>query len=98
MKKRKFYTHKDRNGGHPSLIYYADHKNDTYKAVCFTSASGKGRKQLRHSINPKTADKTYVMNQPVVSDHKTFKYNKKLKGFRVRRADKKLVDSIKQKK
>lgn len=90
--------HKDRNGGYPSLIYYANHKNDTYKAVCFTSSLGKKRKQLKHSINPKTAEKTYVLNQPVVKSHKSFKYKRKLKGFRVRQADKKMVNSIKQKK
>lgn len=98
MKLNRFYIHHDRNGGHPSLVYARDINDDKYKAVCFTSKDGKGRTKLKYSINLKTRDKTYVINNPVVAGHRGFGWKHELKGYYVRRDDRPLIESIKKKK
>lgn len=94
MKLNRFYIHRDANGGHPSLIYARNINNDKYKAVCFTSKPGKGRTKLKHSINSKTRDVSYVHNNPVESSHRHFK----LKECSIKKDDKPLIESIKKKK
>lgn len=98
MKLNRFYTHRDANGGHPSLIYARDINNDKYKAVCFTSKDGKGRTKLKHSINSKTREVTYVHNSPIEKSHNKFKWKHELKGFSIKKDDKPLIESIKKKK
>lgn len=98
MKLNRFYIHSDANGGHPSLIYARDINNDKYKAVCFTSKPGKGRTKLKHSINPKTRDVSYVLNSPKEQNHYHFKWRHELKGCYIRKDDKPLIESIKKKK
>lgn len=98
MKLNRFYIHRDANGGHPSLIYDRDINNDRYKAVCFTSKDGKGRTKLKHSINSKTRDVSYVHNNPIESSHRHFEWRKELKECSIKKDDKPLIESIKKKK
>lgn len=98
MKLNRFYKHYDSNGGHPSLIYARNINDDKYKAVCFTSKPGKGRTKLKHSINPKTRDVSYVHNKPIEKGHKAFDWKHELMNCYVRKDDKPLIESIKKKK
>lgn len=98
MRRNRFYKHRDSSGGHPSLVYSANNRKDEFKAVCFTSKAGPKRKQLKHSINPESADKSYVKNRPICKPHTDFYWEDELKGFYVRKDDKKLVNSIKKRK
>ena len=68
------------------------------QAVCFTSKDGKGRTKLKHSINSKTRDVSYVHNNPIESSHRHFKWRKELKECSIKKDDKPLIESIKKKK
>lgn len=97
LRKGTFHLHNDRNGGHPALIYSANHKKNEYKAVQFTHKVGVNRTRLKHNINPDENGSTFVVNQPIVDSSKRFG-SKELDRYRVHKDDKPLINKIKRKK
>ena len=99
LKKNKFYKLKDTNGGHPSLVYGYDDSGEEikYKAIRFSSKKSHNNWELKKSINKKTSPKSFIKKQPEVRDYDSF-VDERLKGFRVKFADRKLLRKVKRKK
>ena len=97
LKRGKYYLHNDKNGGHPSLIFDKNDKRNVYRAVQFTSEPSSNRTKLKHNIDPTSSKKTYVVNKPLVDKRKGFG-SKELKGLRIHKDDKPLINKIKRKK
>ena len=93
----KFYIHNDENGGHPALIFEKNFKKNKYKAVKFTTKNGKRRTRLKHNINGNDDEPSYVHNYPVESKRYMFS-SKELKGLKVHKDDKPLINKIKRKR
>ena len=97
LRKGTFHLHNDKNGGHPALIYSANHKKNEYKAVKFTHKDGAARTKLKHNIDPEGRGNTYVHNIPVIDSKNKFG-SKELDRYRVHKDDKALISKIKRKK
>lgn len=94
----KFYFHRDKNGGHPALVFSTNARKNRYKAVKFTHHYKKDRVPLKHNIDPldKTR-KTYVQKKPIVSKRRDF-HSKPIKGLRIHKDDKPLIRKIQRSK
>lgn len=90
---------KDSNGIHPSLIYGYDESGNEikYKAVIFTKKKDHNSWYMKKSINKKTSPKSCVRKIPEVREYGYF-VDERLKGYRVKFADRKLVKKVKKKK
>ena len=97
IRRGTFHLHNDKNGGHPALIYYANHKNNLYKCIKFTHKPGSRRTRLKHNIDPIGKGNTYVIISPVIDKKRNFG-SKELKGLRIHKEDKPLINYIKRKK
>lgn len=65
LKRGKFYTHNDRDGGLPARIVEKNDKENNYKAVKLTHQHIKGTIPMSHNINPKEKNRkhTFIPNQ-----------------------------------
>ncbi|MCR5462451.1 MAG: hypothetical protein K6E87_05230 [bacterium] len=99
LQKNKFYMRKDQNGIHPSLVYgYIENGDEAkYKAVIFTKKKDHNSWRLKKSINKKTSPISCVRKIPEIREYGYF-IDEKLKGYRVKLADRKLVKKVKKKK
>lgn len=97
LKRGRFYKHKDKKGGHPSLIIGARKKKKEYTAICFTSNKIRGYKKLEHDIDPKRNKQSYVRNTPITDSDKMFE-TKEWKGLRIHPDDRAKIKLVKRKK
>lgn len=93
----KFYRVADTNGGHPAQVFFIDSNNEIYFVVRFTQSSGKGRKKMRHNIDPLSNEKQFVMNIPRMVKYEDLFYKEEYLRFRIHDDDKKIVNQIKSK-
>lgn len=96
LKKGKLYLHNDKNGGHPAMIYKKNDNKNIYKSIQFTSEPGLNRTQLKHNIDSSSKKKSYVINYPIVDKRRGFG-SKELKGLKIHKEDKPLINKIKRK-
>ncbi len=97
LEKGRFYLHSDCNGGHPALLYKKRDNKNLYFVVVFTSSPGPKRKALKHSLKPDKVKVSFVHNSPKISKRKELS-RKQIKGLKVNKEDKPLIESIKRKK
>ena len=97
IEKGRFYIHSDITGGHPALVYKKNDKKNRYYVLIFSSSSGPKRKQLIQSIEPEKINKSFVHNMPKIVKRRELG-SKELKGIRISKVDKPLIELIKRKK
>ena len=97
LEKGRFYIHSDGHGGHPALLYKKNDKKNKYYVVVFTSSDGPKRQVLKHSIEPGKIETSYAQNTPKIVKRKDLGRNE-LKGLKISKEDKKIIETIKRKK
>lgn len=97
LRKGTFHLHNDKNGGHPALIYSANHKKNRYEAIQFTHKNASDRTKLKHNIDPLDKRNTYVVNEPIVDKRYNFG-SKEFNRYRIHKDDKPIINKIKRKK
>ena len=97
LEKGRFYIHSDGHGGHPALLYKKSDKKNKYYVVVFTSSDGPKRQVLKHSIEPGKIETSYAHNTPKIVKRKDLGRNE-LKGLKISKEDKKIIEIIKRKK
>ena len=96
LQKGRFYTHSDRQGGHPALLYKKRDRKNMYFIVIFTSSPGKRRTRLKHSLDPRRKPVSFVHNNPTVSKRRDLG-GKPLTRLKIHKEDKPLVKAIEKK-
>ncbi len=97
IEKGRFYIHSDGHGGHPALVYKKKDNKNMYFIIVFTSSPGPKRKKLKHSIEPIKIKVSFVHNSPRVSTRRELG-KKTMKGLKINKEDKALIEVIKRKK
>ena len=97
LEKGRFYTHSDRQGGHPALLYKKRDKKNMYYIVIFTSSPGKKRIKLKHSLEPTRKKHSYVHNLPAISKRRDLS-RKPLTRLKLHKEDKPTIKVIENKK
>ena len=97
LEKGRFYIHSDGHGGHPALLYKKIDKKNIYYLVVFTSSPGPKRKRLLHSIEPIKIKVFFVHNTPKTSKRRELSKSP-MKGLKIHKDDKPLIEVIKRKK
>ena len=96
LEKGRFYTHSDRQGGHPALLFEKCDKKNIYFIVLFTSSPGPKRTKLKHSLDPSKKN-SFVHNYPSVSKRRNLG-RKPLTRLKLNKEDKPVVKIIEKKK
>ena len=97
LEKGRFYTHSDRYGGHPALLYKKKDCKNMYFIIIFTSSPGKKRTRLKRSIQPSKVKKSFVHNMPSIVKRRDIG-KKPLEGIKISKEDKPLIKIIQKKK
>lgn len=92
----KFYHAFDKNGGHPSLVYFADSKNDIYYVQRFSTKKRKGREKLSHSINPQSNNDEWLIRKPSVIGFDDMVYKKEYEIYRIHEDDIEIVQKYRR--
>ena len=97
LEKGRFYTHSDRQGGHPALLYKKRDNRNMYYIVLFTSSPGKKRIRLKHSLDQSRKKRSYVHTYPTISKRRDLSRNP-LTRLKLNKEDKPTVKMIEKKK
>ena len=97
LQKGRFYTHSDRQGGHPALLYKKRDQKNMYFVVLFTSSPGKKRFKLKHSLDQFRKQNYYVHDYPSISRRRDLG-RKPLTRLKLNKEDKPIVKMIEKKK
>ena len=97
LEKGRFYTHSDRQGGHPTLLYKKRDQKNMYFVVLFTSSPGKKRFKLKHSLDQFRKKNYYVHDYPSISRRRDLG-RKPLTRLKLNKEDKPIVKMIEKKK
>lgn len=79
----KFYRISDSSGGHPAMVYVIKLDEDTYFVQRFSQNNRKDRIELKHSIDPNSDEKEWLIKRPEAVEYDDLEYCDKYYRFRI---------------
>ena len=87
----KFYRISDSSGGHPAMVYVVKLDEDTYFIQRFSQNERKDRIKLKHSIDPNSNKKEWLIKRPEAVEYDDLEYYQKYQNYRIHPDDVNIV-------